>query len=283
MKIIESISEMQSISAQFRRDGKAIGFVPTMGYLHEGHLSLMRIAQEKCDVLVVSIFVNPTQFGAGEDFENYPQNIERDAKLCEAEGVDIIFAPDGAEMYPEKFSTSVKVKGNMTNVLCGYYRPGHFSGVTVVVAKLFNIVQPDIAVFGRKDGQQLAIIRKMVRDLNYPIEIIGGPTIREDDGLAMSSRNEYLTSEERIVAPTIYKSLLLAEKMIQSEIFDPKMIIDRMRRTIEEAKSFRIQYIEIVDAKTLEPVEKIDRTVMVAVAAFLGKTRLIDNIIVEPT
>ncbi|MCD6418127.1 pantoate--beta-alanine ligase [bacterium] len=282
MEIVSSISRMQELSALARRDGRIIGFVPTMGYLHEGHLSLMRIARKKCDVLVVSIFVNPTQFGAGEDLAQYPRNIERDKKLCREEGVDVIFLPDEREMYPENYSTYVEVSGNITNVLCGYFRPGHFRGVATVVAKLLNIVQPHFAVFGQKDGQQLAVIRRMVRDLNYPVEIVGAPTVREPDGLAMSSRNEYLTPKERKVAPKIYESLMLAEKMIQSGIFDPEIVKDRMRRVIEEAKMFRIQYVEIVDAETLEPVKKIESPVMVAVAAFLGKARLIDNIVVNP-
>ena len=281
MEIVSSISRMQELSALAHRDGRIIGFVPTMGYLHEGHLSLMRIARKKCDVLVVSIFVNPTQFGAGEDLAQYPRDIERDKKLCREEGVDVIFLPDEREMYPENYSTYVEVSGNITNVLCGYFRPGHFRGVATVVAKLFNIVQPHFAVFGQKDGQQLAVIRRMVRDLNYPVEIIGAPTVREPDGLAMSSRNEYLTPKERKVAPTLYKSLLLAKELIESGERNPKVIIDAMRNMIEKTGLFRIQYIEVVDADTLRPVKKIDGKVMIALAAFLGKARLIDNIIVS--
>jgi len=271
---------MQSLALSLRREGKIIGFVPTMGYLHEGHLSLMRIAREKCDMLVVSIFVNPTQFGPAEDFSQYPRGFERDSALCQRENVDIIFAPSAQEMYPDGYATYVEVTGKMTDVLCGYFRPGHFRGVATVVAKLFDIVQPHIAIFGQKDGQQLAVIRKMVADLNMPVEIIGAPTVREDDGLAMSSRNKYLTEEERKVAPAIYNSLLLASKMIEDGVRDTETIIAAMREFLDSFDMFRIQYIEIVDAETLECKRQIAGKVMIALAVFLGKTRLIDNIVI---
>ena len=280
MQVIEKISDMQSYVRKCKLDGKTIGFVPTMGYLHEGHLSLVRIARKRCDILVVSIFVNPTQFGPGEDFDKYPRDFERDKKLCEQENVDIIFAPSVEEMYPKDSVTYVDMAGEMTNVLCGKYRPGHFRGVMTVVSKLFNIVQPDIAVFGRKDGQQLAVIRRMVSDLNFPIEIIGGETVRESDGLAMSSRNKYLTEEQRKSAPALYKSLLLAKTMIENGETDSSKIVERMRDYISNSGDFKIQYIEIVDADTLTPVDKIRNKVMIALAAFLGETRLIDNIVV---
>ncbi len=280
MQVIEKISDMQSYVRKCKLDGKTIGFVPTMGYLHEGHLSLVRIARKRCDILVVSIFVNPTQFGPGEDFDKYPRDFGRDKKLCEQENVDIIFAPSVEEMYPKDSVTYVDMAGEMTNVLCGKYRPGHFRGVMTVVSKLFNIVQPDIAVFGRKDGQQLAVIRRMVSDLNFPIEIIGGETVRESDGLAMSSRNKYLTEEQRKSAPALYKSLLLAKTMIENGETDSSKIVERMRDYISNSGDFKIQYIEIVDADTLTPVDKIRNKVMIALAAFLGETRLIDNIVV---
>lgn len=280
MKVIESVSEMQLLARDFRRRGEIIGFVPTMGYLHNGHLSLIRIARHKSDVCVVSIFVNPTQFGPQEDLDKYPRDMQRDKMLCEREGVDIIFAPTVAEMYPEGYCTYVEVLGRMTEVLCGRYRKGHFRGVTTVVAKLFNIVQPHFAVFGQKDGQQLAVIRQMVRDLNFPVEIIGAPTVREPDGLAMSSRNKYLTAEERKVAPVLYKSLLLAKDMIENGERDANAIVSSMKSMIAKAGLFRIQYVEIVDAETLSPVDKIKGKVMIALAAFIGKARLIDNIII---
>ena len=280
MQVIEKISDMQSYVRKCKLDGKTIGFVPTMGYLHEGHLSLVRIARKRCDILVVSIFVNPTQFGPGEDFDKYPRDFGRDKKLCEQENVDIIFAPSVEEMYPKDSVTYVDMAGEMTKVLCGKYRPGHFRGVMTVVSKLFNIVQPDIAVFGRKDGQQLAVIRRMVVDLNFPIEIIGGETVRESDGLAMSSRNKYLTEEQRKSAPALYKSLLLAKTMIENGETDSSKIVERMRDYISNSGDFKIQYIEIVDADTLTPVDKIRNKVMIALAAFLGETRLIDNIVV---
>ena len=280
MQVIEKISDMQSYVRKCKLDGKTIGFVPTMGYLHEGHLSLVRIARKRCDILVVSIFVNPTQFGPGEDFDKYPRDFGRDKKLCEQENVDIIFAPSVEEMYPKDSVTYVDMAGEMTKVLCGKYRPGHFRGVMTVVSKLFNIVQPDIAVFGRKDGQQLAVIRRMVVDLNFPIEIIGGETVRESDGLAMSSRNKYLTEEQRKSAPALYKSLLLAKTMIENGETDSSKIVERMRDYIFNSGDFKIQYIEIVDADTLTPVDKIRNKVMIALAAFLGETRLIDNIVV---
>ncbi|RKZ27598.1 pantoate--beta-alanine ligase [bacterium] len=280
MQVIEKISDMQSYVRKCKLDGKTIGFVPTMGYLHEGHLSLVRIARKRCDILVVSIFVNPTQFGPGEDFDKYPRDFGRDKKLCEQENVDIIFAPSVEEMYPKDSVTYVDMAGEMTKVLCGKYRPGHFRGVMTVVSKLFNIVQPDIAVFGRKDGQQLAVIRRMVSDLNFPIEIIGGETVRESDGLAMSSRNKYLTEEQRKSAPALYKSLLLAKTMIENGETDSSKIVERMRDYISNSGDFKIQYIEIEDAGTLVPVDKIRNKVMIALAVFLGETRLIDNIVV---
>jgi len=281
MRVIRSIQEMYKLSESARKEGKIIGFVPTMGYLHEGHLSLIRIARKRCDLLVVSIFVNPTQFGPNEDLNSYPRDFERDSKLCEKEGVDVIFAPTAEEMYPDGYSTWVEVKGPVTEVLCGAFRPGHFRGVTTVVAKLFNIVQPHFAVFGQKDAQQLVVIKKMTRELNFPVEIVAAPTVREKDGLAMSSRNEYLNEKERKVAPKIYQSLILAKNMLLRGERDTEKIKNEMRKFLESAKLIKVQYIDIVDADTLEPLKNARGRVMVALAAFLGKARLIDNIIVD--
>ena len=281
MRVIRSIQEMYKLSESARKEGKIIGFVPTMGYLHEGHLSLIRIARKRCDLLVVSIFVNPTQFGPNEDLNSYPRDFERDSKLCEKEGVDVIFAPTAEEMYPDGYSTWVEVKGPVTEVLCGAFRPGHFRGVTTVVAKLFNIVQPHFAVFGQKDAQQLVVIKKMTRELNFPVEIVAAPTVREKDGLAMSSRNEYLNENERKVAPKIYQSLILAKNMLLRGERDTEKIKNEMRKFLENAKLIKVQYIDIVDADTLEPLKNARGRVMVALAAFLGRARLIDNIIVD--
>ena len=281
MRVIRSIQEMYKLSESARKEGKIIGFVPTMGYLHEGHLSLIRIARKRCDLLVVSIFVNPTQFGPNEDLNSYPRDFERDSKLCEKEGVDVIFAPSAEEMYPDGYSTWVEVKGPVTEVLCGAFRPGHFRGVTTVVAKLFNIVQPHFAVFGQKDAQQLVVIKKMTRELNFPVEIVAAPTVREKDGLAMSSRNEYLNEKERKVAPKIYQSLILAKNMLLRGERDTEKIKNEMRKFLENAKLIKVQYIDIVDADTLEPLKNARGRVMVALAVFLGRARLIDNIIVD--
>ncbi len=281
MRVVRRIGEMQDLSEEFIRQGKTIGFVPTMGYLHEGHLSLFRIARKKADILVVSIFVNPIQFGPNEDYQIYPRDPEGDLKKCEKEGVDVVFMPDVEEMYPPDFSTYVEVK-HLDEELCGKYRPGHFRGVTTVVTKLFNAVRPHLAVFGLKDAQQYFIIRRMVRDLNMPIDIIPGPIVREPDGLAMSSRNVYLSPEERKQAPALYRALQLAKRMIEEGERDPRKVIDAVRRYIEEhAPLGRIQYIQVVDTYNLKPVDEIKGEVMVALAVFFGKTRLIDNVIVS--
>ncbi len=281
MRVVRRIGEMQDISEEFIRQGKTIGFVPTMGYLHEGHLSLFRIARKKADILVVSIFVNPIQFGPNEDYQIYPRDPEGDLRKCEQEGVDVVFMPDVEEMYPPDFSTYVEVK-NLDEELCGKYRPGHFRGVTTVVTKLFNAVRPHLAVFGLKDAQQYFIIRRMVRDLNMPIDIIPGPIVREPDGLAMSSRNVYLSPEERKQAPALYQALQLAKKMIEEGERDPEKVIDAVRKYIQEhAPLGRIQYIQIVDTYHLRPVDEIKGEVMVALAVFFGKTRLIDNVIIS--
>ncbi len=280
MQVVLSVKDMQDLASSYKRRGQKIGFVPTMGYLHEGHLSLIRIAKKMSDVCVVSIFVNPLQFGPNEDFNEYPRDLMRDKELLEKEGVDILFLPDEREMYPIDFCTFVEVEG-LSDVLCGKYRPGHFRGVTTVVAKLFNIVKPDIAVFGEKDAQQAIIIKRMVRDLNFDVKIVTAPTVREEDGLAMSSRNTYLTPEQRKEAPVLYKSLLLARKLIEQGERDPEKIKKEMEKMIKENANCEIQYIEIVRKEDLKPLDRIEGEVLIALAAKFGRARLIDNITVK--
>ncbi|MEO0102900.1 MAG: pantoate--beta-alanine ligase [candidate division WOR-3 bacterium] len=279
MKVVRKIKKMQDIAQEARKRGKIIGFVPTMGYLHEGHLSLVRIAQRKSDLCVVSIFVNPLQFGPKEDFKEYPRDIKRDKRLLEKEGVDIIFCPEEKEMYADDFSTYVKVEG-LTEGLCGRSRPGHFQGVTTVVTKLFNCVMPHFSVFGQKDAQQALVIKRMVRDLNLPIKIVIAPTVREKDGLAMSSRNIYLSPKEREEASILYRSLKTAKEMIEKGERNPNVIIGRMREMIEET-SGRIDYIAIVDTRDLKEIDLIKGEVLIALAVYFSKARLIDNIIVR--
>ena len=277
MKLIEKIADLREEIKRFKREGKIIGFVPTMGYFHEGHLSLMEIARKRSDVLVVSIFVNPIQFGPNEDYNRYPRDLKRDLKLAEERGVDIVFHPDNREMYQENFQTYVNVE-KLTKGMCGKYRPGHFRGVTTVVAKLFNIVQPDIAVFGQKDAQQAMVIKRMVGDLNFPVEIVVGPVIREHDGLAMSSRNTYLNDEERKQAPMIYKALKVAREKVKMGNRDAAKLKEIIENTIATAPLARIEYVEIVDDENLEPVSEVKPGTLAAVAVWFGKTRLIDNI-----
>lgn len=271
---------MQSWSKQIQRRRKTIGFVPTMGYLHEGHLSLMRKARKENDYLVISIFVNPTQFGPREDFKRYPRNFSRDKELSKSCGVDVIFYPRAKDMYPQGYKTYVKVE-DLSNLLCGASRPGHFRGVSTVVLKLFNIVQPDAAYFGRKDAQQAIVVEKMVKDLNLPLKIKTLPTIREKEGLALSSRNTYLNKQQRKDAIILYKSLQTAVGMIQSGYKDPRKIIAQMRKMIKSRRGARIEYIRIVDISNLTEVKKIKGRCLIAVAVFFGKTRLIDNVIIR--
>jgi pantoate--beta-alanine ligase len=279
MKIIRSIKNMQRIVRDLKRDGKLVGFVPTMGALHNGHLSLIKQAAEENDFLIVSIFVNPTQFGPGEDFRRYPRTIKTDALLCKEEGVDIIFYPDANQIYPKGYKTYVALEG-LSNILCGKFRPGHFKGVATIVIKLFNIIQPDIAYFGQKDAQQAVIIQQMVRDFNLPIKIKVMPIVREPDGLAMSSRNSYLSFKERADAAVLYKALGKAKAMIRQGIINPSRIILAMRKIILKKKTTRIQYIKIVDLNELKPVKRIQGKVLIALAVWIGRTRLIDNIII---
>ncbi|MBO8130793.1 MAG: pantoate--beta-alanine ligase [Candidatus Marinimicrobia bacterium] len=278
MKLIEKIDKLRKEINRLKKSGKVIGFVPTMGYFHEGHLRLMDIAKEKSDVVVVSIFVNPIQFGPNEDYDRYPRDLERDMKLAEERSVDIIFHPSVNEMYPEQILTYV-ITEKLPDVLCGKFRPVHFRGVTTVVAKLFNIVQPDIAVFGQKDYQQAIIIKRMVEDLNFPVKIIIGPIVREPDGLAMSSRNTYLSQEERKQAPIIYKALKKAKEMVEKGERNTEVLKKAIAETISSAPLARIEYIEVVEDKNLESVNEVVPGSFAAVAVWFGKTRLIDNII----
>lgn len=279
MKVVRTIREMQRLATQMRARGK-LGFVPTMGALHQGHLELVRVAQQRCDGVVVSIFVNPMQFGPKEDYQRYPRDFARDRKLLREIGVDVIFYPDVREMYPENYSTYVEVEG-LTQHLCGKSRPGHFRGVATVVAKLFNIVKPHIAVFGQKDAQQAFVIKRMVRDLNFDIEIVVVPTVREPDGLAMSSRNSYLTPDERQQAVVLYKALRHAEQLIKDGERDARKVKRAMRRIIQNSSSGRIDYIEIVDTDYLKPIQLIKNEILIALAVYFGKARLIDNLIVR--
>jgi pantoate--beta-alanine ligase len=278
MKICKTIEEMCSACREAKRGGQRLGFVPTMGALHEGHLSLVRAAKVSCDAVAASIFVNPLQFGPREDLGKYPRDFERDRALFEKESVELLFAPTVEEMYPSGAVTRVEVEG-LSVRLDGRSRPGHFRGVTTVVAKLFHIVQPDAAFFGQKDAAQLAIIRRMVRDLNFPVEIIAGPIVRESDGLAMSSRNAYLNAEERKHALVLRRSLLRVKKMWEDGKRDAATLIAAGHDEVAGENSVRLDYFEIVDADSLESVENVADGALVAVAAMVGETRLIDNIV----
>jgi pantoate--beta-alanine ligase len=280
MKIIREIKGLKKEIAKLKSANKTIGFVPTMGALHDGHLSLVRKAQRENNIVVVSIFVNPIQFGPKEDFKSYPRDLKRDAFLCRKEGVDIIFYPKAQDMFPEGFKTYVEVE-ELSNLLCGQSRSGHFKGVATVVAKLFNIVGPDEAYFGRKDAQQSVIIKKMVEDLNIPLKIKLIPTVREKDGLAMSSRNVYLSSRERKDALVLFRSLNLAKALIKTGVKDTDKIILGIRKLIEKKKTAKIDYVSIVDEGTLRPVKKIVNKCLVVLAVWVGKTRLIDNIVIN--
>ena len=274
MKIVSTIEEVRAQVKEWKKEGQSIGFVPTMGYLHEGHMSLIDAAGEN-DKVVVSIFVNPMQFGPTEDLASYPRDLEHDAKLCEEHGVDLIFHPTPEEMYGDQFYSYVDMDV-LTKELCGLSRPVHFRGVCTVVTKLFNIVTPDRAYFGQKDAQQLAIIRKMVQDLNFDIEIIGCPIVREEDGLAKSSRNTYLSPEERKAALCLSKAVKAGQEAIHAGI-PAEELLGKMRAVIEAEPLAKIDYVSMVDALTMQPVEKADRSVLVAMAVYIGKTRLIDN------
>lgn len=280
MKVVDTIPRMSTLVKILKKEGKSIGLVPTMGYLHEGHLSLVRAAKKHVDVVVMSIFVNPIQFGACEDFEKYPRDFKRDEGLATSAGVDIIFAPRAEEMYPEDYATYVNVEG-LTETMCGQSRPGHFKGVTTVVAKLFDIVRPDIAYFGQKDAQQAIVIKKMAKDLNMGVEMKMMPIIREPDGLAMSSRNVYLSGPERKDAAALYGSLKKAESLVKSGERDAKKIARAIEESLKKVPTAKIDYISITDTIMLKEVNRIAGETLMALAVFIGKTRLIDNIIVK--
>lgn len=279
MRLVQTINEMKRLSKEAIDKGKTIGFVPTMGYLHEGHLSLVKKAREDNDIVVVSIFVNPTQFGPNEDFNRYPRDLERDLRLLEPLNVDYVFYPSVEEMYPKNYSVYVD-EVELSKYLCGAKRPGHFRGVCTVVTKLFNIVKPTRAYFGQKDAQQFRILRRMVQNLNMDIEMIEMPIVRESDGLAMSSRNVYLNEEERKEATRLHKSLLKAKELIESGERDVSKIKNLMLEILNHPL-LKIDYVEIVDEETLKPIEKIEGKVIIALAVFVGKARLIDNMIIN--
>lgn len=281
MQIVTTIEELRSIVKWWRGEGHSVGLVPTMGFLHEGHKSLIVKAVSENDRVVVSDFVNPTQFGANEDLSTYPRDIERDGALCEEAGADVIFHPAPEEMYFEDNCTFVDMN-RLTKGLCGKTRPTHFCGVCTVVSKLFNIVTPDRAYFGQKDAQQLAVIRRMVRDMNFNIEIVGCPIVREEDGLAMSSRNTYLSEKERKAALILHKSLTLGEEMIRSGEKDAAKVRDAILKNMRTEPLARVDYVEIVDAENLEPVKRIEKPILAATAVYIGKTRLIDNFSCDP-
>ncbi|MFZ3062313.1 MAG: pantoate--beta-alanine ligase [Actinomycetota bacterium] len=281
MKTLSKIPQIREAAKAEREMGKSIGFVPTMGYFHQGHLSLMKAARRECDTVVISIFVNPTQFGPTEDFASYPRDVERDKKMAEAVGVDYAFIPSVEEIYPDGYSTYVDIEGSLTKGLCAADRPGHFRGCATVVAKLFNIVQPDKAYFGQKDVQQAIIMKRMVDDLNIPVEIVVCPIVREKDGLAMSSRNVYLSPEERKAAPVLYKALRKAEEMVGAGERKAPAIRKTMEDIIRSEPLANIEYIAICDTTNLEEVEEIKDETLIALAAKFGKARLIDNTIIR--
>lgn len=277
MKIVTTPAEMQKTAQRLRGDGKTIGFVPTMGFLHEGHLSLMKIARAHCDVLVVSIFVNPTQFGPNEDLDAYPRDFERDEKLCREEGVDVLFYPTPSTMYLDAHSVWVDEE-SLSGVLCGASRPGHFRGVCTVVAKLLNLVLPDVMVLGEKDAQQLRILRRMVRDLNFPVEIVSGPTHREADGLAMSSRNKYLSPTERAEALCLFQGLEKVKALFAAGERDAEVLKNAVRKIIAKT-SGTVDYIEVLDDETLQVFQPLEDSALMALAVRFSGARLIDNVV----
>lgn len=280
MKVVTTVAEVRELVKAWKKEGKSVGFVPTMGYLHEGHGSLISAAKKGNDKVVVSIFVNPMQFGPTEDLESYPRDLEKDSAFCESLGADLIFHPEPSEMYHDGFSSYVDMSV-LTEELCGLSRPVHFRGVCTVVNKLFNIVQPDRAYFGQKDAQQLAIIRHMVDDLNMDIEIVGCPIIREEDGLAKSSRNTYLSAEERQAALVLSKSIALGRQMVEDGETSTKVVIDAMTSLIEKEPLAKIDYVKAVDGLTMQQIDTVKKPMLVAIAVYIGKTRLIDNFIYD--
>jgi len=281
MQTCKTVQEIRDESRTLRQNGKRIGFVPTMGALHEGHLSLVRAAKAQCDAVIVSIFVNPTQFGPSEDFSKYPRTFQRDCELLQKEGVDLIFAPSVEEMYPPEAVTYVTVEG-LSEKLCGKSRPGHFRGVATVVCKLFHVVEPNLAFFGQKDAAQVAIVRRMVRDLNLPVEIVVCPIVREPDGLAMSSRNAYLNPQQRQSALLLSRSLRNVRRLFDEGERTASRLTEAGKHAFAEHRSVRLDYFEIVDPDTLAAMQLIERPALIAVAAWVGTTRLIDNLVLRP-
>ncbi|MCS7199489.1 MAG: pantoate--beta-alanine ligase [Caldimicrobium sp.] len=281
MEVVKTKNRMKQISKELKEKGYTIGFVPTMGFLHEGHLQLVRLAKKKADKVVVSIFVNPLQFASGEDYEIYPRDLERDRILLEKEEVDVLFCPDVEELYPPGYQTYVEVT-ELSQGLCGAFRPGHFRGVATVVLKLFNIIKPNFAIFGEKDYQQLKIIQQMTKDLDLDIEIIPHPIVREEDGLAMSSRNNYLSSEERRSAICLYQTLKFIEMLVHGGEREPQRIKELAIEYIERFPFTKVQYVELVDVDTLQEIKEIKGPFLAALAVYVGKTRLIDNKIIYP-
>ncbi len=281
MHVVTTIKEVRQQVHEWRREGLSVGLVPTMGYLHEGHASLIRAAVSENDRVVVSIFVNPTQFGIGEDLDSYPRDFDRDCTLCAHVGADLIFYPSVGEMYEPDAMTYVEILSDMPRQLCGQTRPSHFRGVCTVVAKLFNVITPDRAYFGQKDAQQLAIIRRMVRDLMFDVEVIGCPIIREEDGLARSSRNVYLNDAERVAARCLSKAVRLGQQLVEEGERDAQQVMNAMRRLVDSESLARVDYIEAVDSLTIEPIDRIETGTLIALAVYIGTTRLIDNFVVE--
>jgi len=282
MKIAATIAQIRECVASARAAGKTVGFVPTMGALHVGHASLIGAAAHRCGYVVVSIFVNPTQFGPGDDFERYPRPFEKDVQLCEKHGAHAIFAPSAAEMYPRENLTWITVD-KLTEPLCGRSRPGHFRGVTTVCTKLFNIIGADVAFFGQKDAQQATVIRRMVADLNMPLEIVVCPTVREPDGLAVSSRNQYLSPQERTDAAVIFRALSRCADRIGAGERDVAPVVEEMHEVLRQAPVLRVEYVSIMDAESLRELDRVQGKVLVAIAGRVGSTRLIDNIMVDTT
>ncbi len=281
IEVVYTIAELRSRVAERRAEGSTIGLVPTMGALHSGHLTLMERARDENSTVVVSIFVNPTQFNQAEDYQRYPRSLATDVALCESVDVDIVFAPSSEEMYPEEVLTSVEV-ATITEGLCGAYRPGHFDGVATVVLKLLQIAQPDRVYFGEKDAQQLAMIQKLVRDLNVPVEVVPVPTVREEDGVALSSRNQLLSEADRDKAPLIYRALQAAAAVVECGSKDPAAVKRAAEAVLQKEPAIRVEYLEVVDPVTMRAVEAVNGPARVAVAAWLGGVRLIDNVLAAP-
>jgi len=281
MNVVKTISETRKAVARLKREGKLVGFVPTMGALHEGHLSLIRLARQHADEVVVSIYVNPEQFGPDEDFEEYPRTLERDLQVCREEGVSLVFTPDDEIMYGDKKFLSIHID-TLADYMDGKSRPGFFEGILLVVNKLFNIVRPDIAVFGQKDIQQFQIISRMVKEFNHPVQLVMGPIVRANDGLAMSSRNAYLSDQERLMAPSLYRALKYIESQIKAGVHEPGLLIEHQKDELQ-AKGLEIDYLNVFSMNTIQPVESLaaGKRYILAGAAYAGRTRLIDNLLID--